>query len=327
MPDAQTMGILRRQADESDETRDASVAALLALLEAKRAEAFVRLSSIAGDPLTPWSPRQLTEARTFLRRWVDGVIRDLDPQARVAARKARDLGVDHTLRIFRRFERRHQDVLDRIAYELSLYAVQPDEGEDEDTLFVPMWLLLTGVTYDITRTLERSARQGVPAAVAIGDALGDDRSAWTRRRGIVQTEIDRVLVDAETAAQERATRRGAESLPGGSPGGSSGGSPTGPPEASTDPVLRQIVEVRDTRNHPISRVIDRQVRPVGEPFRASVADVDAMASAMGRPRTGSIYWPQVGSEYVGRSLPAHPYERGRIVPWRASWPGASTAPP
>lgn len=78
----------------------------------------------------------------------------------------------------------------------------------------------------------------------------------------------------------------------------------------------------DSRNHPISQVINNQVREVGDPFRAKVADVKAaakrIAAGAGRKPSRSlgksIFWPEVDGYYVGRNLPAHYNERGRLVP-------------
>lgn len=78
----------------------------------------------------------------------------------------------------------------------------------------------------------------------------------------------------------------------------------------------------DSRNHPISQVINNQVREVGETFRAKVSEVKAtaarLASSSGRKVSKSlgrsVFWPVVGDYYVGRNLPAHYNERGRLVP-------------
>lgn len=78
----------------------------------------------------------------------------------------------------------------------------------------------------------------------------------------------------------------------------------------------------DSRNHPISQVINNQVREVGEPFRAKVSDVKRAATRLAaaskrKPSKSlgrSIFWPEINGYYVGRNLPAHYNERGRIVP-------------
>lgn len=88
---------------------------------------------------------------------------------------------------------------------------------------------------------------------------------------------------------------------------------------TTDPLGRQIVELRDKRNHPFSRAADGITAKLREPFRVSVAAVDAAASALGVRRVSGILWPQEGAFYVGGNYPAHFNERGRIAPWRASW--------
>lgn len=77
---------------------------------------------------------------------------------------------------------------------------------------------------------------------------------------------------------------------------------------------KRIVETIDSkRNHPISQVLNGQVQLAGEPFRASVAQVQAKASAMHKT-VGGIFWPIKNGFYEGQRLPAHYRERGIVVP-------------
>lgn len=90
-------------------------------------------------------------------------------------------------------------------------------------------------------------------------------------------------------------------------------------EGDTDPLLLRISEYLDARSHPISWVLEGQTRdPDGPPFRASVAAVRAKARALRKPG-GGVLWRTEGASYVGETLPAHHWERGRVHAWRKSW--------
>lgn len=98
-----------------------------------------------------------------------------------------------------------------------------------------------------------------------------------------------------------------------------------------DPLMKQADESIDRRNHPISRVLNGQVVAISEPFRAKKSLVLAALAQIASERKptksgkkrkalrlGGIVWPLVGDSYVGQ-YPAHFNERGRQVPFRASW--------
>lgn len=85
---------------------------------------------------------------------------------------------------------------------------------------------------------------------------------------------------------------------------------------------KRIVERMDVkRNHPISRVINNQVKLAHEPFKVRVADVRAELGKLNPPRKlsqksldRSIFWQKQGEFYIGQNLPAHYRERGIVVP-------------
>lgn len=84
------------------------------------------------------------------------------------------------------------------------------------------------------------------------------------------------------------------------------------------PLFKRISEVNDIHNHPISRVLDGQVRRADEPFEAP-ADAVAVEAKVLRRSVGGIFWPLDGDAYKGHRLPAHRHERGIIHAWRSSW--------
>lgn len=76
---------------------------------------------------------------------------------------------------------------------------------------------------------------------------------------------------------------------------------------------KQIIETVDReRNHPISQVLNGQIREVNEPFTAPVAEVQRVASRL-KKGTGGIFWSVKDGNYTGMRLPAHYRERGIVV--------------
>lgn len=60
--------------------------------------------------------------------------------------------------------------------------------------------------------------------------------------------------------------------------------------------------------------------PVNGEWEVPLADVVAAGAKLGKS-IGGIVWPLVGDTYKGAAYPAHFNDRGRQVPWRASWAG------
>jgi hypothetical protein len=87
-------------------------------------------------------------------------------------------------------------------------------------------------------------------------------------------------------------------------------------------IRKRIVETIDAkRNHPISSILNNQVREMGDPFQASVAEVAAKARQLKKTvnKDGTVggilkSWPIQNGFYTGERLPAHFRERGVVVP-------------
>lgn len=84
-----------------------------------------------------------------------------------------------------------------------------------------------------------------------------------------------------------------------------------------DPLLRQGSEYLDARNDPISRVMDGLVTAIDAPWMVPVSAVRAEEAS--QHRSSGCVWPVVGAYYVCGSYPIHFGERGREIPYRASW--------
>ncbi len=87
---------------------------------------------------------------------------------------------------------------------------------------------------------------------------------------------------------------------------------------SDDPLLKRVDEYFDRRNHPLSRVLHGTTAKPRDEFRVSIAAVEAEARRLGKS-VGGVVWRRAGANFAGFNLPAHFNERGRQVPFRASW--------
>lgn len=167
------------------------------------------------------------------------------------------------------------------------------ELRDLELTAVTVDRLVTQVADEVQRAIVVTVARGQAPDVAAEQAVTKNaaRAATTAR-----TEASRAYNDAALAGirQMNADDPGAE------------------------PYLKRIEEILDERNHPFSRVADGQTQSVDDPFRVSVAAVKAMAAELLKS-AGGVFWPDEGGFYVGMSLPAHFNERGRVIPWRASW--------
>lgn len=95
-----------------------------------------------------------------------------------------------------------------------------------------------------------------------------------------------------------------------------------------DPILKKIDEFIDGRNHPFSRAANGRTALPGDVFVVPIAAVRGAAKASGRKTSVGILWKLDGrGNWVGQTLPAHYHERGRIIPWRASWGPSVDSPP
>lgn len=88
-------------------------------------------------------------------------------------------------------------------------------------------------------------------------------------------------------------------------------------EGDPDPLMHQADEFFDNRNHPLSRAVHGVVAALSQPFRVRIADVQAAAAKLKRP-AGGVLMRVEGAWYAGL-YPMHFSERGRTIPYRASW--------
>ncbi len=293
--------LLYRQDLALERLSDAQARRCLATLNDARRALQDQLLAI-DDTATPYSAQQ---ARVMLAQ-VDAASRmltqRLGEQVEAAALPVGRLAMGHVLAAIRDNERVLVDAGNRIQFQALARILEPDA------------LLLH------RHSLERYGRQIVDRiARDIGAGLASGKSipqmtetvcgtvgTLARNAGsaelIVRMEVSRAYNDSSQQTMEEAAKVLDE------PG-------------TTDPLMRQIIELRDKRNHPFSRASEDVTAPMDRPFHVPVAAVEVVAAAMGVRRVSGILWPVEGADYVGFNLPAHYNERGRISPWRASWGG------
>lgn len=307
--------LLDQQDEEEVDAEDSHAELILALLERFRGRLRRELAAILANlpPDATIGARDLyrgSEFRELMERWLEEVGRamvDANREARAQARRQarRHHVAIHTQQATRRRDRARLPQL-RVAVAQAI--------ADDDTL-ADIWPEAWG----------DRLRSRAQVELAASARRGDD---WRRVRELL-TDFERSVASAARSEAELVVRTGynaayndahqraieaAEAILDRDDDGNL------TPEATGDPLMVQAREYLDKRNHPISRVLDRQTRTIDGEFTAPLADIMREARAMGRgPGLGAIYWPRVGAAYVGKTYPVHRYERGRIVPWRASW--------
>lgn len=86
-------------------------------------------------------------------------------------------------------------------------------------------------------------------------------------------------------------------------------------------IIEAVRKTPDTTNHYFSFAANGVVRRFGDPFKVSVADVEAarfeLQTLKGwkKLKGGGIFWPVLDGYYQGASLPAHYNDRGTMIPW------------
>lgn len=98
-------------------------------------------------------------------------------------------------------------------------------------------------------------------------------------------------------------------------------------EDDPDPLLKKAIEFIDKRSHPFSAVVDGRVARLKGEWMVPVSLVREAGRRMKKSISG-VVWPLEGGFYRGATYPAHFNDRGRGIPWRASWgPFVGEIPP
>lgn len=290
--------LLKKQHAAADAADDKTRAKAVAVLDGFGDRLSAGLLTLGLDPTKPLAPGSVSVVASAIDPMLRRLRSDLAAVLAPADQEARSLALVHFVALLGLSPLPFLAVADDAAWSLEL-----------DSFVAQLGALLSAL-------VQRGASQGWPLIVILRNMAGPEGSgvAANRARLGQLAHLQRVAAysdavrraakatnDAEEAARQRQAMQD--------------GAPV-PPKPTKPRVKIQIVEVLDSRNHPFSRVANGMVADVDEDFRVPVADVAAMARAMGK-RPGAVFWRTFRGAYVGRTLPAHYGDRGRLAPIRA----------
>lgn len=297
-PASRITRLLTRHGDELARLQDDQARALLRLAEDARRELRERLEALGGYTAPGYSAQatrvllvQVETTVAALRRRMGEAIEGQSP---ALARMA----LNHLLVVIRAHEGDLADAGNRIEVQaIGKMLSTPDLLLHRNSLDAYGAALIGKIQGEIVRGLQTGAT--IPQlARRIGRTDGVFAALHGRAELIARMEVSR----AYNAMHHEALVEAAAVLD--------------DPDTS-DPLLRRADEYLDSRNDPVSRVIDGLVTGIGSPWMVRVADVRREEDALKR-RSG-IVWPASGAYYAVQSYPVHFSDRGRAVPYRASW--------
>ena len=305
-PSSRITRLLERQGEELAKLQDQQARKVLVLAEQARQELRARLAAMVAtgrDQATPYTAQHMRVVLAQSEHVVTTLRQRLDAELYAAKSATARASVRDLLHVIRANEREFTDVGNRIEIEAVARLSQQDG------------LLLHRYSLDrYGAELIGKIQQQLSISLFTGDGIPQmtKRIAGTsgvfarqahRAELIARMEMNRAYSDGHQAALETAAVELDPLLPG-------------------DPMMRQANEFMDTRNHPISPVIDGLVTGINQPWLVPVAEVFAAAQRL-KKATGGVLWPDVGGFYVVGGYQVHFGERGRMVPYRASWDGGA----
>jgi len=304
--------LLERQADDLAGFQDATARAVLRAASDARREMREALEAAVADGLDQATPYTVQHLRVMLaqaERVVATLERRIGTELDAAAVKAGEQALGDLLAVIRANE---PDFLDA-GGGIELRALQ--------RLTVERGLLLHAYS---TRRYSSEVMAAIQRELQIGLIRGQNRAAVVARitkvgQGTMAALDHRAELIARmegnavyNAMHQAAIEETSAALD--EPG-------------RADPLLRQMSEFIDARNSPASRAADGIVAALTQPFRIPVADVrrweglmKKRAGIVGDKRGGGgTQVPIVGGYYELARFPLHFGERGRQIPYRATW--------
>lgn len=304
--------LLAAQAERLAALQDETARAVLRLAEDARREMREALERALADGLDAKTPYTVQHLRTMLAQaeaTVANLERRIGRELDAAAKAAGDRAFADLIDVIKANEPEFRDTGGRVEMRvLSRYA-------QEQALLVHSYSTKL-YTQDVMAAIQRD--------LALGLQRGDTRRDTVKRitesgRGtmaertyraelIARMETNRMYNDMHQASAEEAA------------------SVLDEPD-DDDPLLRQMEEYFDHRNSPASRAADQIVSALAQPFRIPVADVRTWEDRLKRRagivgdkrKGGGTQVPIVAGYYELARYPFHFGERGRQVPYRASW--------
>lgn len=281
--------LLKKQHAAADAADDKTKAAAVAVLNAFGSRLSAGLLTLGIDPSAPLPAHLVPTVASAIGPMLQRLRSDLAAVLIPATEEARSLALVHFAALLGLSPLPFLTVVGDSALSLEL-----------DAFVAQLGALLSAL-------VQRGASQGWPLIVILRNMAGPEGSGVAANRARLAQLAHLQRVAAYSDAVRRAARATNETEQ--ATAQRSGATPA-------PRVKIQIVEVLDSRNHPFSRVANGMVADIDDDFRVPVADVAAMARAMGK-RPGAVFWRTFRGAYVGRTLPAHYGDRGRLAPIRA----------
>lgn len=303
MAQSRITNLLDDQTRALDAMQDADAARTLrALNDARRAlrEQMEALRATGGDRVQRFTAQHLRVMQAQVDAGISQLTRRLTGEMDAAGSALGRMAANNLLQVIRANEPEFTDTGNRIEYRV-LVRLNQDQG-----------LLLHRYSVQAYgQTLIASIQREMAAGVARGLSIpqltdritATDRSVFGVLRGRAELIARMESNNAYNAMHHAALEEAAAVLD--------------DPDTD-DPLRRQANEYMDARTTPMSHAIDGMVTDINKPWLVPVARVDASAKALKRPNSG-VLWPIVGGNYVVGRYPIHFGERGREVPFRASW--------
>ncbi len=298
--------LLDEQDAELDQLTERELQKFLVVYTAARQRLRDRIEAL-GDKDLEFTRQHLMVMLAQSERGISKMERELKVALDEGVMASRERGLEHLLEMIRANEPEFRDTGSRIERQV-LRRFQEDRG-----LLVHKYSAQrysASVLEDIQRELSLGAATGetIPQVRDRLAATMDVRASQAST--IVRMEMNKAYNEGHRESGEAAHQVLDE------PG-------------ETDPLMRRAVEFLDMRNNAISRALDGQVAPYDQPWRVSVAAVQAEHVKLQaerrarklpvRSKVSGIVWPIVDGYYVGMTYPAHFNDRGREVSTRRRW--------
>lgn len=296
--------LLERQGRDLDRLTDAEAARVLAIYEAARRELAERLTAqeaITGGEVT-FTVLDLARTQALVEQAVRDLQTRMGAQVDSAVQASKARSIEHLFDLVERAEPDFRGVGGSIRMDALLRISQP-----RGLLLHRFSLQRYGA--DVVSRMQGHLVQGVAQRLTYVQMrerlVGKEFSAAAEMRPRAELIVRNEMSSAYNGTYTDEVGSLAKRLD---------------VEGDDDPLLLRIDEHLDARSHPISWLLDGKARkPDGPPFRVSVAAVRAKAATLKRKRAGGVLWRVEGGDYVGETLPAHHWERGRVHAWRKSW--------
>lgn len=304
MPPSRIQTLLEAQGDALAAMQDRDARAVLRLVEDARRELREALDALvaSGDAeRTRYTAQHLRVMLAQAESSVSALRRRLDVEMTTQAKTAGERALGDLLAVIKANEPEFRDAGGRVELR-ALTRLSREQGLLLHRYSIDRYgaEVIEAIQRELTVGLLRGQTRAAVVRRITGAGEGTMASKTYRAELIARMESNRAYGDMHQASLEEA----AAELDG--PG-------------RADPLMRQMDEFFDARNSPFSRAAHEVVAAISQPFRVPVAEVRTWEQRLKR-KSGVV--PQVrivGAFYEVDRYPAHFGDRGRQVPYRATW--------